>query len=877
MILITTHTNADFDSLASMAAARLLYPGAKLVFPGACEALLRRYMEEHAGSLPEAVSVRDLDLASVERLVCVDVADRARLGELAALLDRTPPVAVDVFDHHPAQADIRGERNAVVEAGACASVMVKELQAAGIFPDPGLATLVLLGIYEDTGFLTFPTTRPVDLEAARQCLLWGADLTQVSRVLHRRLTETQLRILTRLVERLESVSVGGVTVHLTTFSSAEYVPDLSLLVHEIFNLEDLDALFLVAHLENRVHIIGRSRVPSVDAARVLEAFGGGGHPSAASASLRGPTLDEARRLLIEEITTAHPVGLTAREVMSRDFRSIGSGATVQDAFQEMNRHRVNALPVFKEGALVGVVTRQEVDGALHHRLPDQPVTALVAAAPPLLPPGTPLEHVRRLMLERSWRVVLFGESPEKVEGLISRMALFKSLYRMEPGQMPRRRGGAPSRLEVQRLMTSAFPPEELARLRELGALGDALGSPVLLVGGAVRDLLLRRPVKDVDFVVEGDAAALAEAWAAREKGRIRAHREFGTAVWVRPDGRRWDFATARAEYYEAPAALPTVAHAALSQDLYRRDFTLNTLALTLSPDRFGEVLDLFGGVRDLKGGKIRVLHGLSFVEDPTRAFRAVRFAVTLGFTLPPETVGLITAALKQGVFRNLSPKRVLSEVVQILSCPSPVEGLRLLEQYGLLAEFWPSLRLTPKVLERLGRVQKVLDFFELHFPKEPVDRPSLFILALAERLTKEQLEAFRARPPFPRALKEMLGHYRPLTWRARQQLAAGKKSPGAVYRLLQGQPLLWVLYLLAQLDRAEEQALVRDFVTRDRFVALEISGEELKGSGVEPSAAFAEALLATRCAKVDGLLGNRDEELAFALKAVRAGAPRAEP
>lgn len=869
MILITTHTNADFDSLASMAAARLLYPGAKLVFPGACEALLRRYLEEHAAEFADIVPLRGLDLSSIERIVCVDVSDGARLGELAALSRRSPPVPVDVYDHHPGQATLAGEVHEVREAGACATVMADVLSERGLEPGPALATLLLLGIYEDTGFLTFPTTRPVDLEAARRCLLWGGDLTQISRVLHRRLTESQLRILTKLVEALEPVTVGGVTVHLTTFASAEYVPDLSLLVHEIFNLEDLDALFLVAYLEGRVHIIGRSRIPQVDAARALEAFGGGGHPSAASASLKGPTLAEARRLLIEELTTVRPVGLQAREVFQRDFHRIDAAGTVQEAFREMNRHRVNALPVFEGERLIGVVTRQEVDGALQHRLPTHPVKDLLATGPPLLPPDTPLETVRRLMLERSWRVVLFGEAADRVEGLISRMALFKSLYRMEPDLPARRRGGIPSRIEVQRLLAASFPHDELQAFRDLGALGDSRETPVLLVGGAVRDLLLRRPVKDVDFVVEGDAVALAEAWAAERGGRVRAHRDFGTAAWLRPDGVRWDLATARAEYYEAPAALPTVADAALSQDLYRRDFTLNTLALYLSPQRFGEVLDLFGGVRDLKAGQIRVLHGLSFVEDPTRAFRAVRFAVTLGFALPPETEGLIAGALRQGVFKDLSPKRVLAEVRQVLAGPDPAESLRLLERQGLLAVFWPTLKLTPKVLERIARVQKVADHFEVTFPSEPLDRPSLFVLALTERLTNDQLALFRAHYPFERPLKELLGRYRSLTWHARQRLAMRDRTPGAVYRSLCSEPLLWVLYLLACLEKPGEVALVRDFVVRDRFVRLEITGDDLKAAGLEPSARFAQALLATRAAKADGLVKGREQELAFALTEAR--------
>jgi tRNA nucleotidyltransferase (CCA-adding enzyme) len=873
MVLITTHTNADFDSLACMVAARRLYPGASLVFSGAAEALVRRYLERHKDDFRDLVPLKGMDLSKVQRLVCVDVSQRDRLGPLAELLTRQPPVALDVFDHHPGGSDLKGERHLDEEAGACASLMVRVLRESGIAPTPFEATLLLIGIYEDTGFLTFPTTRQVDFEAVIQCLAWGADLSQVPQVLRRGFTEEQMRLLATLFENLESVPVGGVRVHITTLSLKDYVPDLSLLVHEILAIEDLQVLFLLAYLENRVHIIARSRTPLVDVGKFLEDFGGGGHPSAASAVIRGKTPEEVKEILLDELTTAHPVGLLARDVMTREFRRLETSHSVRYAFQEMNRYRVNALPVFGEGRLVGVITRQEVDGALQHGLQEAPVLDFVISKPPLLRPDTPVEEVRRQMLEHNWRIALFGESLESVEGLMSRMRLFKTLYRQDRELTAQRSGGQPSPKEIRHLLSSAFPPGETRRLEALGALAEEMGAPCLLVGGAVRDLLMGHAVKDVDFVVEGDAVELAEAWASREGGRVRAHRAFGTAVWIRPDGAHWDFATARAEYYETPAALPTVAHAALYQDLYRRDFTLNTLALYLSPERFGEILDLFGGVRDLKAGRIRVMHGLSFVEDPTRAFRAVRFAVRLGFTLPPETEHLIAATLKQKVFRHLSPKRVLAEVEQILSGPNAVEGLKAMEQYGLLAVFWPALKLTPKVVETLYRVQQALGFFETQFPDEPLDRPCVYLMALSERLATAELEAFRDHYPFSQETREALETYRSSTWHALKEI--GRESgcgAGCVYKALVGKPLTWVLYLLAKVQPASRQALVRDFVARDRFVRLDITGHDLLAAGIEPSPAVSRALLETKAAKVEGKLKSRDQELAFALQQAKSPA-----
>ena len=878
MVVITSHTNADFDSLACLVAARRLYPGARLVLPGAAENLLRRWMERNSAHLPPVSSVRGLDLKAVSRLVCVDVSSRERLGPLAVLLQREPPPLLDVYDHHPGQGDLKGGVHRVEEAGSCTAVLVEVLKERGETPSPFEATLFLLGIYEDTGWLTYPTTRPRDFEAVLSCLSWGGDLNQVPRVLRRGFTEEQMRLLAEVFDNLERLEVGGVTVHLSVVGAEAYVPDLSILAHEILAMEGLEVLFLLAYMENRVHVIARSRSPRVNVARCLEFLGGGGHASAASAVVRGKTAAEVRALLLDELTVVHPVGLSARDIMTRDFQRLSETATVREAFAAMNRFRVNALPVFRGEHLLGVVTRQEVDGALQHGLAEAPVLDFVVSAPPLLSPSIPAEELRRRMLENNWRIVLLGESPDRVEGLVSRMSLFKALYRSEPQALAHRAGGQPSAREIQGLLRNAFSPEDFQALRELGGLAEERATPCLLVGGAVRDLLLGKPVKDVDFVVEGDAVALAEAWARRKGGRVRAHRDFGTAVWIRPQGGRWDFATARAEYYEQPAALPTVAHAALYQDLYRRDFTLNTLAVFLAPDRFGEVLDLFGGVRDLKAGRIRVLHGLSFVEDPTRAFRAVRFAVKLGFTLPSETAHLIAATLKQGVFRHLSPKRVLSEVEQILSGPNAVEGLKAMEEHRLLAVFWPTLKLTPKVLETLYRLQQALGFYETHFPEEPLNRPACYLMALTERLSTAELEAFRERYPFSQETRALLSEYRSFIWRALRDLGPEEDgTPGGAYRVLHGAPLPLVLFLLAKVQSAARQSRVRDFLVRDRFIGLEITGADLTAAGIPPSAAVARALLETRATKADGRVRGREEELAFALKVAREPAPEEAP
>ncbi|MGH7207545.1 MAG: hypothetical protein ACREI2_15205, partial [Nitrospiraceae bacterium] len=174
------------------------------------------------------------------------------------------------------------------------------------------------------------------------------------------------------------------------------------------------------------------------------------------------------------------------------------------------------------------------------------------------------------------------------------------------------------------MLRDRLPSRVFQVLEQAGELAEQTSVSAFVVGGFVRDLLLGRPNLDLDLVIEGDGIAYAQALARAAKAELKIHDRFGTAVIVFPDGFKLDVATARTEYYEYPAALPTVERSSIRKDLYRRDFTINTLAIRLNASHFGELIDFYGGQRDLKEKTIRVLHSLSFVEDPTRVFRAVR-------------------------------------------------------------------------------------------------------------------------------------------------------------------------------------------------------------------------------------------------------------
>jgi tRNA nucleotidyltransferase (CCA-adding enzyme) len=864
--IIVSHTNADFDALAGMVAVSKLYPDASLLFPGSIEKNLRDFIEKNREKLPSIISGKEIDKRKIEEIILVDVGSTKRLGTFANLVEGKKVI---VFDHHPGAIDVECEESVDEECGSVTSILTEILEKKGIEVTPFEATLFLLGIYEDTGFLTFPTTREKDYDSAKRCLKWGGQLTEISRWLNRRLTETQLRILTKLVENLESIVIGGVRIHITTLVSTEFHPDLSLLLHEILNSEDIDAIFLVAFLESRVHIIARSRNPMVNVGEILEKFGGGGHASAGSAAIKNATLNETKRKLVDILYFQSNIGYKAGELCKRDFAKGSINFTIKDSLLEMNKYRINSLPIFDGNKVIGVVTRQEIDKAVQLKMEDHPATTLVISKPPIFFMDDSIEKVYREMVERNYYLVFVGNSEEEITGIISRGDLQKKLSEKYSGLISRSQGGVPSIDEMRRILEGYFTKEEMKELKEVGKTANEMGMSIYLVGGVVRDILLHKRIKDLDFVVEGEAPLLAQKWRELKGGRIKTHSEFQTAIWIKSD-KRWDFATARVERYDFPAALPIVENSKLENDLSRRDFTINAMAISLNGEDFGQLIDPFGGIRDLRQSKIKVLHSVSIFDDPTRAFRAVRFSASLNFSISPETKQLIQNALKQDIFKKLSPKRILSEMIEILKSPSFIEALNLLEELKLLHFFWHSLSLTPKVKENLYKAQQVCHFFEGNFPEENLDRATFFLLPLIDKLSAQDLQEFIKYYPFQKKTKEILSTYRDTLWDFKKRLMTSKVNKVKILELFSSTPLILLLYYLSRCDKEDGKNLIRDYILKDRFLTLEIDGEDLKKAGLKPDRCFKDILLKTKVAKMEGLIKNREDQLEYALKVAKS-------
>lgn len=866
--VISTHVNADFDGLASMLAAKKLYPEARLVFPGAQERSLREFFVQSTFYLFEVDRIRDIDLSQVCTLILVDTRQRSRIGKLAEVLDQ-PGVKVIIYDHHPpSEDDIKGHHEVIREVGATATIMVEELRRHGVPVSADEATVLALGIYEDTGSLTFSSTQEEDFKAMAYLRARGARLSMIPDLITRELTADQVFLLNDLIRSARKIRVHGVEVVIAGASSDHYVGDFAVLVHKLRDMENIDVLFAMARMEERIYLVARSRVEGVNVGRIALEFGGGGHATAASATIRDMTLVEVEERLLALLRKHVRPLRTARQIMSFPVKTIEAQRSIREAAEILSRFNINVLPVLERGKLVGLISRVVIQRASFHGLEDLPVREYMTSDFETAGPDTPLEEIRRIIVEDAQRFVPIMEE-ERLVGCITRTDILRDLssqgleyngYAFDRVQ----REEAVRRKKIHQIMEERLPASILGLLTDLGQVADELQMNAFVVGGFVRDLLLRQENLDLDVVVEGDAVAFARGYVERHGGRFRTHQKFQTAMLIFPDGLKVDVATARTEYYEHPAALPRVELSSIKLDLYRRDFTINTLAIRLNSSFFGELLDFFGGQRDIKERVVRVLHNLSFVEDPTRVLRAVRFEKRFGFRIGKHTLNLIQNALRLGILEKVEGRRLWHELQTILQEKRPLPAVERLEELRVLGAIHPKLAFPEAKRVLFQEVEGALAWYDLLDLEEPVVRWRVYLLALIDQLTDAEVREVLDRFGFlPREAENLAAEKRAGDRALSKIHSSARLSPSQVYALLRPFSLETLLYLVAKGRDRQAKKRISQFIGRDRSVKPMLTGEELKALGLRPGPVFRLALDALRDARLDGRVFTRQDEEAL--------------
>jgi tRNA nucleotidyltransferase (CCA-adding enzyme) len=880
MDVITTHVNADFDSLASMLAAKKLYPEAVLVFPGSQEKGLRDFFVQSTFYVFETERMKNLDFKKIQRLILVDTRQPGRIGKFASLAERGE-VALHIYDHHPPSVeDLKGEVEVIEEVGATITILTKILRDQGIPISPEEATVMAIGLYEDTGSFTFSSTTAKDFEAAGFLLSRGADLNTVASLIIHELTPDQVSLLNDLIQTATRHTIKGVEVVIAKTSAEKYVGDFALLVHKLKDMENINVLFALAQMEDRVYLVARSRIESVNVGEVASAFGGGGHATAASATIRKLDLHQVEEKLLAILAEQIIPIQRARELMSFPVKTVALQETIERARELLTRYNINVLPVMQNGSLAGLISRQVIEKAIFHGFKDSPVREYMTSEFATVHPRTPLSKIQDLIVGNNQRFLPVVEKG-KLVGAITRTDLLRWIYlsssRSPHSLLEENAWAEPRKKWILKLMQERLPQAILSLLRKIGKRADELGLQAYAVGGFVRDLILRKENLDIDVVIEGDGIRLARSLAQDENCQLKVHKRFGTATLIFPAGYRVDIATARLEYYDYPAALPQVEHSSIKLDLYRRDFTVNALAIHLQPEHFAELIDFFGGQRDLKARTIRVLHNLSFVEDPTRILRAFRFEQRFGFVLARHTQRLMENAVHRQLLEQLSGKRLLHELILCLSEDRPFAVIRRLEDYGLLKIFHPGLKADLTMEERFQRLGEVLAWYQLLFIGEKFEKWVVGLLGLVHSLSEREIQELLRRFSLPEKFQNHFLLSRKKATHVVHRLShAANLKRSDLYFLLYSLPTDFLLYSMGATESKETKKAISLYFTEMKRVRTILRGKDLKRMGFVPGPIYAEILQAILRKKLNGKLPSRQDEIEFVGQRFRRFLPSAK-
>ncbi|MGG6293833.1 CBS domain-containing protein [Leptolyngbya sp. AN02str] len=925
MDLILCHTTADFDTLGAAVGLTRLHPGARIVLAGGAHPAVRSFLALHRDEYA-LIERRAVNSDRIRTIYVVDTQWRDRLGKAAEWLD-LPHVDVFAYDHHLENGgDLGAQRHQVEPVGATTTLIVEQVRQQGLTLNPMEATVMALGIHVDTGSLTYDHTTVRDAAALTWLMEQGANVRAIADYVEPGLSPQLQDLLTEALDTLHTETIQGYTLGWVMLKVPEYVPGLSSLTSQLATLTECDVLLLAARYgrseqgEERVTVIGRSQgaalADAVNLSQLFAPMGGGGHPKAAALTVRSRNPGEVMTQLLKQLRSQIPHPPTARELMSSPVRTVRPNITIAEAQRILLRYGHSGLSVVDEqDQLVGIISRRDLDIALHHGFSHAPVKGYMTTNLQTITPDTTLPEIEDLMVtyDIGRLPVLDGHD---LVGIVTRTDVLRQLHQQQierdPDASLKRQRYCPMPDAVWDMLSDRLDAHLWHVLMRAAELAQERGWQLYMVGGSVRDLLLADGrgngaianshgtpallIPDIDLVVDGfhqsaDQAAGVELARALQDAypatRLQVHGRFQTAalLWHHDpvlDSLWVDIATARTEFYPYPAANPEVEASSIRQDLYRRDFTINALAIRLTPPRQGELLDFFGGLLDLQQRHIRVLHTNSFIEDPTRIYRAVRFAVRLGFTIEPQTENYIRHAIASGVYLRAHQEgtrapalqtRLKRELKYILEAPYWRRAMRRLDDLGALTCLHPTLELDARLWRQMQLVDRGLKRFS-----QPEAAPALEHWQVLLELVIAHLAA-EVRGAVAEGLQLAADSITRLSQLAQTEAniathLAQSDRPSHVTQTLNAYDVPTLVLVGVRSSRPQRRLIWKYMIEWSQVSPL-LNGNDLKQLGYKPGKQFKPMLDAVLNATLDGEVRSRQEAEAFLT--ARFGPPNEPP
>ncbi|MFC5712514.1 CBS domain-containing protein [Thalassorhabdus alkalitolerans] len=849
MEVIVSHTNLDFDALASMIAAKKLYPDAMLVLNDKqippVEGFLAIYRD-----MFDFYKAKDISWEDVTHLIIVDTASPNRIG---SFLKECNEPYITVFDHHPSkEGDIKGDTSVLEQTGAAVTLLLEEIQRQEVSITDFEATLFGLGLYTDTGSLSYSTTTIRDMKTAVYLMEQGLNLELVNRFSEQGLSYDQQELLHELLSNGKEYHFQGLTMMVTWHEQENFVGGLSTVVTKLLQTTGTDAVFAVSKMGNKAFIVARSSTSRIDVLPLINRFGGGGHEKAASASVKNPELKSLRDDLVSNLNITVKPAITADVMMSSPVKSIPPDMKVEEVKQMMFRFGHTGFPVMGENdKLIGIISRRDIDKATHHGLGHAPVKGYMSTNPLSIGPKTTLEEIQEIMIRHN-----VGRLPvvddEKVVGIVSRTNVIEVLHSKELQH------ALEEERNLAKEMNDHLPEEIFDFLEEVSHLADALELKVYMIGGIVRDLIMGRPNYDVDIVVEGNGISFAEKLSSQVKGELKKHESFGTAVITLPKGFKIDITSSRTEYYNFPGALPEVQLSNLKEDLYRRDFTINAMAIELNEGNFGQLIDFYNGLEDIKNKRLKVLHNLSFIEDPTRILRGIRFEIRFGFRFDVETEKFARHSVS--AVSSLSKDRIANEIKILLRQVNPVQAVPRLKELDVLKHFLPGADCTEETKALLHTIEFCFKEYKKLLSAQNKWFMCLMALFSADKENLLRAQTYAANRHYNQILEEAVTLLE-------KETRFSPYSLGEIHDeffSFTNDALFFAYSFFTVKEKKISSELIKEYIIKRSSLPKLLDGNDLKGLGLQPGPLFRDLLFQAEKAYFDGFITNKSEALSYA-------------
>lgn len=866
MRVITCHVNTDFDAFSSMIAASKIYNDAVMVFPGSVSKDVSKFLVMYRGIF-DIKRIHDINIDEVEELIIVDTNSKTRIGDFAKIIDN-PSLTKIVYDHHPTVDTMINASDAVIEeVGSNTTIMVNELIRKNIDISSIEATIFTIGIYADTNCLTFSSTKASDAKVVAYLLEKGAKLDVVNSFMEHRMSKEQDKLFLDLINAIKVIELDNYVIGISKIDMNDYVNDVAFITRKILEVRGYDAMFSVVKMENKVYVVARSKSDSINVGNIMRELGGAGHPRAASSRIKGGDVEEISKKLVDIIKQNVKPNMTANDIMTYPVKTVSGSTKIREVNEMILRYGHTGFPVVDDDKLIGIIARRDIEKAILHKLEDSPVKAYMSKNVITIDKNMPVEEIQESFVENNiGRVPVIEDG--NIVGVVTRTDLLKNTYgndnisyhkeTQSKSLIIQNETGTPAGI-IEKLYSIDYNIRDI--LLKAGDIGDNLEYKVCVVGGFVRDLIIGINNLDIDILVEGDGVEFAKAFATVLGGKLTVHEEFKTAVINLNENFHIDVVTARAEYYKYPGALPTVQQGSIFDDMSRRDFTINSIAIVLNKNNFGEVIDFFNGIKDLQNGKIRILHKLSFLEDSTRIFRAIRFEQRYSFRLEEETLKFAKEAIQNGNLETLSWERIWFEIEAIIKENKCENILSRMNEFGLFKFVFKSnfTEVKYKFIEEYSKISTEY----IHKYKLKIDRSTEIYTMLFSDLDFNKFNIYKKNIKLSKnyisSIENCLFNLEEVSAYLRRGVFKDNYSLYKIINRLTDSSLAILLYLMKNDDIILSK--LQDYIINLRNIKVLISGHDVIALGVKQGPQFKEIFENLLKLKVNNKVKTKEEEI----------------